>query len=229
MKKHIYTFAVLFLFSCQCQGQETRKYMVWQWNQTNKEMPQGVKDSICGFFRENHRDSIPFTLWGEGISEVKDSIDGIYQFRLFLTNQPKHLLIIYHSHIYIIKSIGASGFIAEMCRFIVDNAPERNFAQELFRVFYNSLFEEYEGLIKENDKYQTVSFANEKEKLEFLWSKSRKKEVLNIAKKITEKKVVAIDFPYYILTKNLNDEEIILVLGMIANCNIPNFSDQYIN
>ena len=178
MNKYIYTFVVLFLFFCQCLGQETRKYMVWQWNQTNKSMTQYVKDSICNYFNKNHQDSIPFTLWGEGVSEEKDCIDGIYQFRLFLTHQPTHLLIIYHSQIYIIKSIRVSGVIAEMCRFITTNAPEKRFTQELFRVFYNSLFEEYEGIIEENQKYQIVSFTDEKEKLDFLWSKARKKEVL---------------------------------------------------
>ena len=59
--------------------------------------------------------------------------------------------------------------------------------------------------------------TSRKEIIDYLWAKSRKDEVANIAKFIKERFDVGNGFSDYVLNKNHTEEEIIIALGIIAN------------
>lgn len=218
MKKNSLSILIIFFFLiCHNMVMASRIKVHWKWNQTNKAMPECVKDSICNFYKRYGREGYPFTMWGTGVSTEKKDIDGIYQFRLFVTHQPVHLMIIHQRRIYIVESISVSGIIAEMCRFIDENELIDNFRQETYNVFYYTMFEQYEGYKVENGRYIPICFDNETEKISYIWSRSRRNLVLQLSSKMLKDVSSIRYFPYYILTDNLNEEECILILGIIAN------------
>ncbi len=218
MKKYChFIFIIIFSLVCYNLVMASDKKVHWKWNQTNKVMPKCVKDSICNFYKRHGREGYPFTMWGTGVSIDNKDIDGIYQFRLFVTHQPVHLMIIHQRRIYIMESISVSGIIAEMCRFIDENELFEKFRQETYNVFYNTMLEQYEGYKVENGRYISMCFDNETEKISYMWSRSRRELVLQLSSKMLKDASSIRYFPYYILTDNLNEEECILILGIIAN------------
>lgn len=218
MKNTIRFLIVVFFSFFYCHSSLAgHKKFVWQWNQTNKAMPEYVKDSVNNYFMKQNRNGYAFTIWGTGVSADKKNIDGVYQFRLFVTHQPMHLMIIYQESIYIIESLTVPGIIAEMCRFIEKTKPDRHFCQNIYNVFYATLFDEYEACKIEDGKYIPIYFNNEIEKQQHIKTLSRTDLILNLSAKMLENNSVVSDFPYYILTQNLNEEECILLLGIIKN------------
>lgn len=216
MKYSTIVIFLIFLFcSCQSIREEKRDYIVWQWNQTGKNMPQYINDSLSLFFSRYHREGIPFTLWGKGLSDEKDSIDGVYQYRLFVTHQPIRLLIIYKSKVYIMRNVKASGMLTELCGFITKYNPERSFVQKVLKEMFNLLLDEYVDVQEMGGKEMPPT--SRKEIIDYLWAKSRKDEVANIAKVIKERIDVGNGFSDYVLNKNHTEEEIIIAIGIIAN------------
>lgn len=221
MKKNTHSILILFIFLvCHNIVMASEKKVHWKWNQTSKAMPECVKDSIDNFYKRNGREGYPFIMWGTGVSSEKNDIDGIYPFRLFVTHQPVHLIIIHQRRIYIMESITVSGIIAEMCRFIDENKPCDNFRQETYNIFYNTLLEQYEGYKIENGRYISVYFDNETKKISYMWSRSRRNLVLRLSSKMLKDASSIRYFPYHILMDNLNEEECILILGIIAKNSI---------
>lgn len=91
------------------------------------------------------------------------------------------------------------------------------FCQNIYNVFYATLFDEYEACKIEDGKYIPIYFNNEIEKQQHIKTLSRTDLILNLSAKMLENNSVVSDFPYYILTQNLNEEECILLLGIIKN------------
>lgn len=220
MKK--FTFFIFFvcsMFLFQNEVFASKKKVVWKWNQTNKVMPQCVKDSISSYFKRYNEDYL-FTMWGDGFSTDKKDIDGIYKFRLFASHQPMHFMIIHNNAIYIMECLTVQGIMAEMCRLIDTHKMDNKLSDEVYKFIYKTLLDEYESYDTETGVYNSKFFCNEAEKTNYLWLKSRKEIVIQLSEQMMDNSFIN-NFPYYIITKNLNEEECILILGIIAKVVAP--------
>ena len=83
------------------------------------------------------------------------------------------------------------------------------------------MLDEYESYDIENGKYDLKYFGSESDKISHLWLKSRSNLVLQLSAKIIEDDSLVNDFSYYIITKNLSDEECILILGIVIRAIVP--------
>lgn len=220
MKNNVKNWLVLILILTISSNmvQSSRRKFIWNWNQTNKMMPQYVCDSINNFFKDGKNDGVLFTLRGEGLYSETNNIDGIYNFRAFLSHAPKYMLVICNSQVYIIRSLSAEGICAEISRFIKKTNINAVFTQKLYDKIYEFLFNEYEAVeIQNNRKQQTVYFNSADEKLMFIRKRANERNTIRVAEKIKNNKSDIEDLPYYIITEHLYEESLILLFGILSN------------
>ena len=76
MKKYSHFILIIYLsLVCHNMVMASGIKIHWKWNQTNKAMPECVKDSISNFYKRHGREGYPFTMWGTGVSTDKKDID----------------------------------------------------------------------------------------------------------------------------------------------------------
>lgn len=223
INKSSYTIIALIMFSYEI-GFAKQNETELNWNKTDRILPIYVQDSIQNFYKSIDMDSCMYFLYGKGINEDKENPDGIYSLKMLSSHSHTHLLIIYHSEVYIVKSINYGGIVAEFCRFAPKKNIDEAFLKETCLICFNYLLDEYQT----TDEEKNIVFANKEDFISsLLFSKSMDK-VYKVYMEIKSHKNIAEDLPFYILTKELDEKETIILLGLIGGYDFKqrNHSDQ---
>ena len=221
MRNNGYKWYVLFVFFITATSvSATRKKFIWNWNQTDKVMPQYVYDSIKNFYKNRREsdDGVLFGLHGKGFQKEKNKIDGVYFFKALISHDPKYMMIIYNDSVHIIESLSAGGISAEIAMFFKERKVDLDFTQEVYSRTYEFLFDEYEAVVIQDDRKQkTIYFENSDEQLSFIMSKANQKKAIKYSTLIKECPTNIENLPYYILTQHLYEETLIILFGMLSH------------
>lgn len=207
-------FPMLILFSFQLNGMIPRKKVTLNWNHTNKELPNFVHDSIQNFYKSLDKEGL-FFIYGEGINEDKNNIDGIYSCCFFSSHSRPHILIIFQNRICIIRGYDFEDIISEISRFVNNYGIDHNFFKQICLNCFEYLVDEYEPnwlQCKENPKVQN---GNRTDVINYLWQNVNEEAVLKKYQKIKDSKDIDIIIKN-LLDLELNTEEKILLLGLIG-------------
>jgi len=211
INKLCYIIIVLILFPFEF-GFAKRNEAGLNWNKTDRILPIYVQDSIQNFYKSIDIDNCMYFLYGKGINEDKENPDGIYSFKMLSSHSHTHLLIIYHSEVYIVKSINYGGIVAEICRFAKKKNIDEAFLKETCLICFNYLLDEYQT----TDEEKNIEFANKDDLISSLLFSKSVDEVYKVYMEIKSHKNIAEYLPFYILTKELDEKETILLLGLIG-------------
>lgn len=217
MKNRFYTilmFAVFF-HATVSHAQYGRSITI-PWNQTNKDLPPSVKDSINSFFSKFNFQQVAFRITGTGFSKDKNDISGIYYFKPFMSHVPIYALIIYNNDIYINNCIDTEGILAETCSILRRNVPCENFGYYVFNSLYDFFIDEYQYIYIQNQQYEFFHFANLDEKIRFIINKSNINKIKTIYNLMPDLKTILMELPTYMVTKYMSEEECIILLGLIC-------------
>ncbi len=211
INKFCYIIIVSIMFSFET-GFAKRNETGLNWNKTDRILPIYVQDSIQNFYKSIDIDYCMYFLYGKGINEDKENPDGIYSFKMFSSHSHTHLLIIYHSEVYIVKSINYGGIVAEICRFAQKKNIDEAFLEKTCLICFNYLLDEYQT----TDEEKNIEFANKDDFISSLLFSKSMDEVYKVYMEIKSHKNTAENLPFYILTKELDEKETILLLGLIG-------------
>jgi len=221
IKKFCYIITALIMFSFEI-GFAKRNETELNWNKTDRVLPIYVQDSIQNFYKSIDIDYCIYFLYGKGINEDKENPDGIYSFKMLSSHSHAHLLIIYHSEVYIVKSINYGGVVAEICRFAQKKNIDEVFLKEACLICFNYLLDEYQTA----DDEKNIVFANKDDFISSLLFGKSMDEVYKVYKEIKFPQNIAEYLPYYILTKELDEKETILLLGLIGGYDFKQKSNE---
>ncbi|SED99418.1 hypothetical protein [Prevotella sp. lc2012] len=221
INKFCYIIIASILFSFEI-GFAKRNETELNWNKTDRILPIYVQDSIQNFYKSINIDYCIYFLYGKGINEDKENPDGIYSFKMLSSHSHTHLLIIYHSEVYIVKSLNHGGIVAEICRFAKKKNIDEAFLKEACLICFNYLLDEHQT----TDDEKNIEFVNKDDFVRSLLFSKSMDEVYKVYKEIKYSKNIAEDFPFYILTKELDEKETILLLGLIGGYDFEHESNE---
>lgn len=209
MNNILYLIIVLLLYPIEnCFSKDNNT--VFNWNKTDRHMPAFVKDSIQNYFNSVGMEDYLFFVNGKGMIDDKNNIDGVYTFKRFSSHSSAHLMLIYHSDVYIVKSMNYGGVVAEICRY----AYEKQMNDIIFKRICLDCFWFLANNYSERNNEDC--FTN----IDSIIVSTKNSRVPGIYDELIVKNNIVNDIPFYILTKELDEKETIMLFGLLGGFNV---------
>ena len=220
MMNKIYWIAIVLLLFSFTTGHAKNKKVKLNWNKTDRPMPAFVRDSILTFYKSIDMDNCVFFLYGKGLHADKSSLDGIYSFKKFSSHSYAHLLVMYKNEVQVIKSVDCKGIVEEVCSYAQRKGIYHAFFKEMSLACFYYLIDELQAVYYRKNGPKVLDLSDRDKVINYIVLNTRKDLVYDIYMELRSTKNVEEELPNTIITKELDENETILLLGLIGGYNL---------